>query len=268
MPEELWFTGEGPAVDMAVIRDNHLLLIRRADGGGWALPGGFIDVDESEADAMRRELYEETGILTRAEPMMAGDRIPVDDPRNTDKAWITTRIGIFFCRTTQSPPRMRAGDDAADTRWVQYVLGSGRTITPKLLDAMLREETGVGFYRPHWPFLKLIRVHEREACGVDWIDTQALSWYVRLRYDRAVTDVEAASDFVPRPGFAIYTDTNTTLNMRVNADNAAHALDAALPHAHRYAGYVLDGAFPDHIEVLDADAADLDADHPLTVADL
>lgn len=119
-PEPLWFTGEGPAVDVAVLRNGQILLIRRADGGGWALPGGFIDLDESEADAMRRELYEETGILTRVEPIMAGERFRVDDPRNTPESWITTRVGVFFCRANQSPPRLRAGDAAADARWFNY----------------------------------------------------------------------------------------------------------------------------------------------------
>lgn len=259
MPEELWFTGEGRAVDAAVLRNGKILLIRRTDGTGWALPGGFVDLDESDADAMRRELYEETGVLTRAEPVMAGERIPVDDPRNTAEAWITTRVGVFFCPANQSPPLVRAADDAADTRWVNIHGQFGYALPPQQIDRNLREETGFGLYSAHWPLLKLVTDVDLSAANVEWINTQAESWYVRLRYDRPVADIESASDFVPRPGVAIYTTTTTTLDMKVNAANAADAFAAALPHAHRYAREVLDGAFPDHLEVLDAEDADAKA---------
>jgi 8-oxo-dGTP diphosphatase len=42
-----------------------LLLIRRRNPpfqGGWALPGGFLDMDEDLAECAKRELEEETGI--------------------------------------------------------------------------------------------------------------------------------------------------------------------------------------------------------------
>jgi ADP-ribose pyrophosphatase YjhB (NUDIX family) len=48
-----------------VERTGTLLLVRRAshlsEGGKWALPGGFLDRDETMADGVRRELLEETG---------------------------------------------------------------------------------------------------------------------------------------------------------------------------------------------------------------
>ncbi|MBA2287280.1 MAG: NUDIX hydrolase N-terminal domain-containing protein [Ktedonobacteraceae bacterium] len=51
-----------PVGDGAVI-DEHsrILLIRRADNGLWAMPGGALDVGETPAEGVVREVLEETG---------------------------------------------------------------------------------------------------------------------------------------------------------------------------------------------------------------
>ncbi|MFD7154833.1 NUDIX hydrolase [Kribbella sp. NPDC059898] len=42
--------------------DGRILLIRRADSGNWALPGGALDLGESISDCAVREVREETGL--------------------------------------------------------------------------------------------------------------------------------------------------------------------------------------------------------------
>ena len=51
----------------AIVRDaeHRVLFIRRADNGEWGLPAGAIDPGETPADAVAREVREETGLEVR-----------------------------------------------------------------------------------------------------------------------------------------------------------------------------------------------------------
>jgi ADP-ribose pyrophosphatase YjhB (NUDIX family) len=51
-----------------VIReDGRMLVIRRADNGTWEPPGGVLELGEALEDGVRREVYEETGIMGQVE---------------------------------------------------------------------------------------------------------------------------------------------------------------------------------------------------------
>ena len=52
---------------MALIeRDGGLLMERRSDCGRWGLVGGMVEVEESLEGALRREVFEETGLVVTA----------------------------------------------------------------------------------------------------------------------------------------------------------------------------------------------------------
>jgi ADP-ribose pyrophosphatase len=67
-----------------------LLIIQRGDNGQWALPGGMVDPGEKGYETISRELFEETGVKIDFKRATSVYRGYVDDPRNTDNAWIET----------------------------------------------------------------------------------------------------------------------------------------------------------------------------------
>ena len=73
---ELFTQEEGyatPKVDIrgAVFRDNRILLVREVADGGWTLPGGWADVNESPREAVVREIREESGYETEPVKLLA-----------------------------------------------------------------------------------------------------------------------------------------------------------------------------------------------------
>jgi ADP-ribose pyrophosphatase YjhB (NUDIX family) len=62
-----------PKLDVraAVFKGNEILLVREASDGNWTLPGGWIDIGESPAEAAAREVKEESGIVCAPRKLFA-----------------------------------------------------------------------------------------------------------------------------------------------------------------------------------------------------
>ncbi len=137
---ELGNWGENPAGDPMVVRVEKnlgkllVLLIKRGDSGEMALPGGMVDPDEDTKTTAtaERELKEETTlsladlknknlVATHITPVYEGY---VDDPRNTDNAWMVTRATLFAL-SPEAEAKVTGQDDAAEAKWfdVETVLG-------------------------------------------------------------------------------------------------------------------------------------------------
>lgn len=110
-----------PALTVDVVaftfKDNCLqvLLIRRAVEpfrGSWALPGGFVNIDEDLEAAARRELEEETGLQeTYLEQLYTyGD--PDRDPRGR-----VVTVAHYALIPADTTVRTASGSDAAEAQW-------------------------------------------------------------------------------------------------------------------------------------------------------
>lgn len=91
-----------------------LLLVNRKNEpykGKWALPGGFVGIDEELEDAVARELAEETGLAgVRLEQMHTFGRCG-RDPRGR-------QITVAFMGIAEKGlETIRVGDDAAQVGW-------------------------------------------------------------------------------------------------------------------------------------------------------
>ena len=118
---DLWHWGEAVAADAIVYArpvdgPNHVLLVKRGDGNGWALPGGMLDPDETPRTAVARELYEETGLEVDAVAFTSLDARGVPDPRAGRHAWMVTVPAVAVLRPGPLPA-VEGLDDAVDAAW-------------------------------------------------------------------------------------------------------------------------------------------------------
>ncbi len=96
-----------------------LLAIQRKDNGQWAIPGGMVDKGEEVTRTLARELREETGVELDMSKGILSYRGYVDDPRNTDHAWMeTTARHMHIGGEMAQRMNLRAGDDARAARWL------------------------------------------------------------------------------------------------------------------------------------------------------
>lgn len=93
-----------------------ILLIKRKHppfADSWALPGGFVDQNESLEDAARRELKEETSIQARELTQLGAYGDPGRDPRGHTISVVF--VGEMHAQTAGK--MLDAADDASDAKF-------------------------------------------------------------------------------------------------------------------------------------------------------
>ena len=101
-----------PGVLGIVFNDrNELLLAKRADNGLWAVIGGMVDPGEEPADAVVREVYEESGVEVKVDRVSGVYTSAVMTYPNGDVAqYVTTG---FRCTAIGGAPRVN-DDESLD----------------------------------------------------------------------------------------------------------------------------------------------------------
>lgn len=106
-------------VDIIIETGSGIVLVeRKNEPRGWALPGGFVDYGESLEQAAVREALEETGLRVTLTGQLHTYSDPGRDPRHHT-------VSTVFTATASGIPR--AGDDAGAVRVVPV------TAIPKLV---------------------------------------------------------------------------------------------------------------------------------------
>src|SRR6266540_2344651 len=99
-------------------RELHVLLVQRKrwpHEGRWAIPGGFINIDESLEQAARRELEEETGVRDIYLEQLYTFGEPKRDPR-------TRVISVAYIALVSADKQtLRVSDENTDVRWFQLL---------------------------------------------------------------------------------------------------------------------------------------------------
>lgn len=84
-----------------------VLIERKYEPPGWALPGGFVDVGETVEQAAMREADEETGLQVTLKHLLGVYSDPNRDPRGHT-------VSVVFVAQAHGKPR--GGDDAGEAQ--------------------------------------------------------------------------------------------------------------------------------------------------------
>jgi 8-oxo-dGTP diphosphatase len=108
-----------------------LLLIRRGHDphrGSWSLPGGRVEAGESVAEAVEREVLEETGLVVRAGTTVGKVLIPAGA--------VVYDVVDLVCALDPADQQPVAGDDADDVLFADAVTLERLTCTPGLVETL------------------------------------------------------------------------------------------------------------------------------------
>lgn len=94
-----------------------LLLERRSDCGRWGFVGGSVEVEESLEDALRREVFEETGLEVREHELFCVSSDPSRIIRYPDGN-VVRIISFVFRVEVENFGTLRRSEESEDLRFV------------------------------------------------------------------------------------------------------------------------------------------------------
>jgi len=116
------------AVGAIAVQDDSLLLIRRGHGpaaGRWSIPSGRIERGETAAEAVVREMLEETGLAGVCGPLIGWAELISDEAH-----FVVLNFEVIIMDDAEP----RAGSDAAEALWVPLDQVEEYRLTPGLAE--------------------------------------------------------------------------------------------------------------------------------------
>jgi 8-oxo-dGTP diphosphatase len=124
-----------PCVGAVILDDDgRLLLVRRGHApsiGCWSIPGGRVEPGETDEQAVRREVLEETALDVSVDRFVGA--VERDAP---DGSVCVIRDFACLVGDGADPAAVRAGDDADDVGWFSPDELPGLECVPGLLEAL------------------------------------------------------------------------------------------------------------------------------------
>ena len=135
----------------AVVSDgDRIVLIKRGGEpyrGWWGLPGGAVELGETVVEALRREVWEETGLEVEIDRFLT-----YKDAVNRDAAdRVRFHYVILFFAARPVGGTLRARDDAADAVWVPWDQLPSYRLIPGTEQVLAAWEAQVGRQQPSLP---------------------------------------------------------------------------------------------------------------------
>ena len=142
-----------PSVTGVVFDDQkRVLLVRQRDVGVWSTPGGSIEPNETPANAVVREVWEETGLHirpTRILGVFGGPQCAVTYPNGHETTYVTT---VFECQV-EGGTLVEDTDETAASAFVDPKDVAGYPMTPWatfLLPRLFGNSQATDFEPPSW----------------------------------------------------------------------------------------------------------------------
>jgi len=150
------------------LRDGEILVVKNTYGvskGKWTLPGGYVELGETLSNSIEREVFEETGIETRAVNILAL-RHMVNEKK--DRGLISDLYVVFNLEYISGNPTS-GSDEISDTRFIDFnkvskqeISGLSRYIIKNLLSS---KDLSLQTYEPEENIISTLNIHEYQLFG-------------------------------------------------------------------------------------------------------